>query len=100
MDKEDWLNGDLCEKDGLSFCAACKPNEFSPIVYVTSNGSAFHQSKDCEWLLKGIKRAKKRWKLEDDVRVAPKKSQTAISEGYNPCNFCCNWNNKEMIIQI
>ena len=61
MDKEDWLNGDLCEKDGLSFCAACEPNEFSPIVYVTSNGSAFHQSKNCEWLLKGIKKAKKRW---------------------------------------
>ena len=58
MDKEDWLNGDLCEKDGLSFCAACEPNEFSPIVYATSNGSAFHQSKNCEWLLKGIKKAK------------------------------------------
>ena len=89
MDMDDWDNGLPCNKDGLPFCAECKPNKFAEIVYVTSNGSAFHQTKDCKWLLIGVTKVKKQWKL-DDVQITPMKSQTALGRGYNPCTFCAS----------
>ena len=60
MSFDDWKQGKLCERDGIPYCADCKPS--SPdddeprFVYITEGwGAAYHKIRDCRAMSEGQK---------------------------------------------
>lgn len=48
-----WRASFPCDAHGEPFCVPCKPRELSQSVYVTSGGSAYHRTLDCDGLVDG-----------------------------------------------
>lgn len=86
MDLDAWNAGTPCEDDGIVFCHRCRPRSLPPGVFITSGGSAFHATKECDLLVSGqasVARRSGSVGVVEEVAV-----QVAIGRGYFPCQGC------------
>ena len=91
MSFDEWEQGEPCERDGIPYCADCKPS--SPdddeprFVYITEGwGAAYHKIRDCPALIEGQKFVERKGGTPAPVkRVA---LSTAKATLHSPCQVC------------
>lgn len=91
MSFDEWEDGKLCERDGIPYCADCKPSspddDEPQFVYMSEGwGAAYHKSPDCPALIEGQEAVKRRGGTPAPVRRVP--LSTAKATLHFPCQVC------------
>lgn len=85
----EWLRGDPCERDGLPWCAPCRPcdDDSSQYVYITKGwGAAYHGRRNCRALIRGQARIERCGGTPAPIeRVAV---STAKAKLHSACQVC------------
>ena len=91
MGLDEWEGGDPCERDGVPWCAPCKPSspddDEPPFVYITEGwGAAYHKIRDCRALIEGQKFVEIRGGTPAPVKRVS--LSTAKASLHSPCQVC------------
>lgn len=86
MELKEWLAGTACEDDDLVHCHRCKPRDLPDLVFITTQGHAFHRDDDCEYMLDGQEFAVSKGLEASDVQGVA--LQVALGRGRLPCLLC------------